>query len=183
MARSSHVRCRRTCGLVCKAGWPQNGDPIGASVVPPSSDTLLLYVSIAIALVVAWRARVRVTRRRAQRRMAGYELMDCLKAYTAWIDWHRDEPLLHQNPEELAIPAVLAQAVRIKDAHFPELAPLMVQLLQTHGELMQYLWEQNILRMTHSDGMLSSSGFWCSSGSSRCQSIHAVYAFRQSISW
>jgi hypothetical protein len=122
-------------------------------VVPPSSATLLLSLSIAVVLLVAWRARARFTRRRAVRRAAGYELMDCLKAYTAWIDWHRDEPLLHQNPEELAIPAVLAQAVRIKDEHFPELAPLMVQLLQMHGELMQYLWEQNILRMTHSDGM------------------------------
>ena len=110
---------------------------------------LLVGLAIAIALVL-WRLRLRFVRRAARRRAAGYRLMDCLKAYTAWIDWHRDEPLLHRDPESLSIPAALAQAVQIKDEHFPELSKLMVQLLQTHRELMQYLWEENILRMTHS---------------------------------
>jgi hypothetical protein len=110
----------------------------------------LLLVGLVIAItVVLWRARARMVRRMARRRAAGYRLMDCLKAYTAWIDWHRDEPLLHTDPESLNIPAALAQAVQVKDEHFPELSQLMVQLLQTHRELMQYLWEENILRMTH----------------------------------
>lgn len=109
----------------------------------------LVAIALAIALLL-WRVRLRAARRTAQRRAAGYQLMDCLKAYTAWIDWHRDEPLLHQNPEPTGIPAPLAQAVQIKDQHFPELSGLMLQLLQTHRELMQYLWEENILRMTHS---------------------------------
>jgi hypothetical protein len=111
----------------------------------------LILVGIAIAIaIVLWRVRVRFLRRLARRRAAGYRLMDCLKAYTAWIDWHRDEPLLHRDPGNLDIPAALAQAVQVKDEHFPELSKLMVQLLQTHRELMQYLWEENILRMTHS---------------------------------
>ncbi|MBC5783090.1 hypothetical protein H8N03_09060 [Ramlibacter sp. USB13] len=110
----------------------------------------LLLVGIAIAIaIVLWRLRVRFVRKVAKRRAAGYRLMDCLKAYTAWIDWHRDEPLLHRDPESLSIPAALAQAVQIKDEFFPELSKLMVQLLQTHRELMQYLWEENILRMSH----------------------------------
>jgi hypothetical protein len=110
---------------------------------------LLLGVSVVALGVMLWGVRSRVLKRVARRKAAGYQLMDCLKAYTAWIDWHRDEPLLHQDPETLTIPAALAQAVQIKDEHFPELAKLMVQLLQTHRELMQYLWEENILRMTH----------------------------------
>ena len=111
----------------------------------------LLLVGLATAIVVAlWRLRAAHVRKVARRRAAGYRLMDCLKAYTAWIDWHRDEPLLHRDPESLSIPAALAQAVQIKDEYFPELSKLMVQLLQTHRELMQYLWEENILRMTHS---------------------------------
>jgi len=109
---------------------------------------ILAAVAIALALV-AWRVRVRSRRRTARRRAAGYRLIDCLKAYTAWIDWHRDEPLLHRDPESLSIPAALAQAVQIKDEYFPQLSKLMVELLQTHRELMQYLWEENILRMTH----------------------------------
>lgn len=112
----------------------------------------LVLVVLAVALGL-WRLRVRSARRLARRRAAGYQLMDCLKAYTAWIDWHRDEPLLHQAPEENGIPAALAQAVQIKDEHFPELSGLMLQLLQTHRELMQYLWEENILRMTHASAL------------------------------
>jgi hypothetical protein len=111
----------------------------------------LLFVAVALGIAgVLWRLRSRALKRAAQKRAAGYQFIDCLKAYTAWIDWHRDEPLLHQSPEELSTPAALAQAVQIKDEHFPQLAPLMLQLLQSHRELMQYLWEENILRMTHS---------------------------------
>ena len=56
----------------------------------PLLPLLLVAVVLAIALVL-WRLRVRVVRRVARRRAAGYQLIDCLKAYTAWIDWHRDE--------------------------------------------------------------------------------------------
>jgi hypothetical protein len=127
--------------------WHAAAVPIPAL---PTTDALypLLAVAIAIAAGIVfglWRRRRQLSRRRA----AGYRLMDCLKAYTAWIDWHRGEPLLHQDPENLSIPAALAAAVRIKDEHFPELHRLMVQLLETHRELMKYLWEENILRMTH----------------------------------
>lgn len=110
----------------------------------------LLIVTAALAVAfVLWRLRVAFTRRQARRRAAGYQLMDCLKAYTVWIDWHRDEPLMHAKPDALTVPPPLEQAVRIKEEDFPELSPLMLKLLHTHRELMQYLWEQNILRMTH----------------------------------
>jgi hypothetical protein len=126
----------------------------GISTVALLNDPDLLYPLslVAVALAIAfllWRLRVRSQRRTATRRAAGYQLMDCLKAYTAWIDWHREEPLLHQCPEETGIPPALTQAVQLKDEHFPELSGLMLQLLQTHRELMQYLWEDNILRITH----------------------------------
>ena len=115
---------------------------------PDLSYPLGVAAALAVALAL-WRLRVRSARRLARRRAAGYQLMDCLKAYTAWIDWHRDEPLLHQDPAEAGLPAPLAQAVQIKDAHFPELSGLVLQLLQAHQELMQYLWEENLLRMRH----------------------------------
>jgi hypothetical protein len=114
----------------------------------PYLSPLLVALVMAVA-VVLWRVRARLVKRAARRRAAGYRLMDCLKAYTAWVDWHRDEPLLHRDPENLEIPAPLAQAVQVKDEHFPELSRFMLQLLQTHRELMQYLWEENILRMSH----------------------------------
>jgi hypothetical protein len=114
----------------------------------PYLSPLLVALALAVAIVL-WRVRTRLVKRAARRRAAGYRLMDCLKAYTAWVDWHRDEPLLHRDPENLEIPAALAQAVQVKDEHFPELSRFMLQLLQTHRELMQYLWEENILRMSH----------------------------------
>jgi hypothetical protein len=118
------------------------------SLAHPDTWFPLLLVGIAVAIVlVFWRLRARVLRRMARRRAAGYQLMDCLKAYTVWIDWHRDEPLLHQDPDSMAVPEPLERAVRIKDEHFPELSRLMLQLLQTHMDLMAYLWEENILRM------------------------------------
>jgi hypothetical protein len=128
------------------------------AVLPLLSDPDLLYPLslVALALVVAgvlWRKRSRHLRQAARRRAAAYRLIDALKAYTAWIDWHRDEPLLHQNPADGGIPAPLAQAVQIKDEHFPELAALLLQLLQAHRELTQYLWEENILRMTHASSL------------------------------
>lgn len=109
--------------------------------------SLLIATAIVLVLLPLWRLRARAVRKAAQRRAAGYQLMDCLKAYSAWVDWHRSEPLLHRNPEELAIPAALAQACQIKDQWLPELAPLMLKLLHTHRELMAYFWEENILRI------------------------------------
>lgn len=119
----------------------------------PLADLVLLLSFLAAgaaATFVLWKLRARNLRRAASHRAAGYQLIDSLKAYTAWIDWHRDEPLLHHHPEELGLPEPLARAVKIKDQHFPQLTPLMLQLLHSHRELMQYLWEENILRLTHS---------------------------------
>lgn len=119
------------------------------STTPDFAFPLLIVTAALAVAFVLWRLRVAFARRVARRRAAGYQLMDCLKAYTVWIDWHRDEPLMNAKPDALTVPPPLEQAVRIKDADFPELSPLMLKLLHTHRELMQYLWEQNILRMTH----------------------------------
>ncbi len=119
----------------------------------PAPSTIALGLGMALVLVMGWalwRAHRRAVRRALHRRTAGYQLMDCLKAYSAWVDWHRDEPLLHQNPEDLTLPAALAQACVLKDHWLPELSPLMVQLLYSHRELMQFFWEENILRMAQS---------------------------------
>jgi hypothetical protein len=109
---------------------------------------LLAAASLAIALVL-WRIWSRMLRQASRRRHAGYQMMDALKAYTVWIDWHRDEPLVHQAPDRVGIPAPLARAVDIQDRHFPELTRLMQQLLRTHRQLVQYLWEDTVLRTTH----------------------------------
>jgi hypothetical protein len=113
---------------------------------------LLAAASLGIALVL-WRLWSRMLRHASRRRHAGYQLMDALKAYTAWIDWHRDEPELHQAPDAVGIPAALAKAKEIQDLHFPEMSRLMHKLLHTHRQLMQYLWEDSILRTTQAPNL------------------------------
>ena len=141
-----------TVGQSLSCADPNAPSPGIPAVPVPDLDQLFPLLPVALVLataIVLWRLRVHFVRKANRRRQAGYRFIDCLKAYTAWIDWHRDEPLLQRDPESLSIPAALAQAVQIKDEHFPELSKLMVDLLHTHRELMQYLWEENILRMTH----------------------------------
>lgn len=119
-------------------------------LLPPDIVVPLSLVGVALAIVfVLWRLHGRAVRLAHRRRSAGYQLIDCLKAYTAWIDWHREEPLLRQSPADLGLPEPLAQATRIKDEHFPQLGPLLLKLLHSHRDLMEYLWEESILRLTH----------------------------------
>jgi len=113
------------------------------------SDTylLLLAAGIGFALALAlgiWRTRVHTMRRR----MAGYVLLDCLKAYSAWMDYQREELFQSRSPEELGTPQPLLRACEIKDEWFPQLSPQMVRLLHSHRQMMEYLWEQRILRMS-----------------------------------
>jgi len=111
---------------------------------------LLLLAAPGVAALLALLLVLRVRHRlRAARRRAGLQLIDCLKAYAAWVDWHRDEPLPHRNPQDLTIPPALAQACEIKDQWLPELSPVMLELLQAHRDLMRYVWEENILRTMH----------------------------------
>ncbi|HSV77922.1 MAG TPA: hypothetical protein VLK85_01790 [Ramlibacter sp.] len=119
--------------------------------LPVTLDTPLLLLAVTgvaalLALLLVLRAR---HRKRAARRHVGLQLFDCLKAYAAWLDWYRDEPLLHRNPDDPTIPAALAQAREINDQWLPELSPVMLQLLRSHRELMRYFEEENLLRMAH----------------------------------
>ena len=109
---------------------------------------LMELAAIFIVGAGAWAWSARARRRAAHRRAAGYQLMDCLKAYSAWMDWHRDEPIVASTLDELSSPSPLARATEIKDRWFPELGPLLVRLLHSHRLMIEYLWEQNILRMS-----------------------------------
>src|SRR6188768_2930796 len=92
---------------------------------------LELTAVLAVALV-AWAWSLHRRRQAARRRAAGYQLMDCLKAYSAWMDCHRDEPILSQNLDELSSPAPLVRATELKDRWFPELGGLTVRLMHSH---------------------------------------------------
>jgi hypothetical protein len=92
---------------------------------------------------------VRVERAASARRKAARDLVDCMKAYGAWMDARRDEPFVESNLEELTLPPPLQRAVGIKDEVFPQVAPALVRLLRSHSAMIEFLWQQNILRIGH----------------------------------
>jgi hypothetical protein len=114
---------------------------------------LLHYAAPALA-VLGFLAAVRFFAQRQQNRMhtRGLHLIYWLKAYSAWVDCQRDEPFLARDVDELALPEPLSQALALKDAAFPELSQHMVRLLQAHSRLIEYLWQQNLLRISQATG-------------------------------
>ena len=105
------------------------------------------YLSLLVLLAAA-----AIRRRHERLRTQGYKLIHWLNAYSAWVDYQRDDALLDQTTEELTSPEPLAKALAIKDAAFPELSQHMVRLLQAHSRLMEYLWQHNLLRLSQATG-------------------------------
>lgn len=106
-----------------------------------------LGVMFACAFVLRW---IRLARRRRarMRRVQAYRLIHALRAYSAWIDSCRDLPFTARSLDELTSPAPLTLVRRIKREFFPSLAPSMVLLLQAHSRVIEYLWEQSLLRLS-----------------------------------
>jgi len=113
-------------------------------------ESLLVALAAAYLVyrVVRYLARSRQERLRAQ----GYRLIHALNAYSAWVDCQRDEPFLAHSIDELSSPEPLTQARRVKEESFPTLSQHMVRLLQAHSRLIEYLWQQNLLRMGQAAG-------------------------------
>jgi len=110
-----------------------------------------LGLAAAAAAVYLWMrhaSRVRARQLRAQ----GYRLIHALREYSAWIDYQRDLPFTARSLDELTSPAPLTQARHIKRDWFPELSQHMVRLLQAHSRVIEYLWQQNLLRLSQGSG-------------------------------
>jgi hypothetical protein len=119
----------------------------------PMNDTflasLLAALSLAPAAAVLWHWVRHLRRKRAEmRRAQGLRLIHALGAYSAWIECQRDLPFTARSLDELASPQPLTQARRLKREWFPSLAPYMVGLLQAHSRMIEYLWEQSLLRLS-----------------------------------
>jgi hypothetical protein len=120
-------------------------------------DKFLLPAIAALALMVAGAAFFRWMRHLAQARAArlrsqGHRLIHALQAYSAWIDSQRDSLFTASSLDELTSPEPLALALRIKGEWFPTLQPDMLRLLQAHSRMIEYLWQQNLLRMSQGAG-------------------------------
>lgn len=111
------------------------------------SAVVSLGFMVVSALLVQWIRMIR--RRRARvRRAQGYRLIHALREYSAWVEGQHDLPLTTRSLDELNSPEPLAMARLIKREWFPSLAPSMVSLLQAHSRVIEYLWEQSLLRLS-----------------------------------
>lgn len=103
---------------------------------------------MAMSALVVQRVRVARRQRAKIRRAQGYRLIHALRAYSAWIERQRDRPLTARSLDELTSPEPLTLAREIKQKWFPTLAQYMVPLLQAHSRMIEYLWEQSLLRLS-----------------------------------
>ncbi|MDB5874328.1 MAG: hypothetical protein JWQ07_3770 [Ramlibacter sp.] len=115
--------------------------------------SLIGAVSLVAAAAGVYRWMRYLTKVRAARlRAQGYRLIRSLQAYSAWIDNQRDLPFTARSLDELTSPEPLTRARRIKHEWFPSLAQHMIRLLQAHSRVIEYLWEQNLLRLSQGSG-------------------------------
>jgi len=115
--------------------------------------SLIGAITLLAAATAVYRWMRHIRRVRAARlRAEGYRLIHALRAYSAWIDWQRDLPFTARSLDELTSPEPLTLARRIKREFFPELSQHMVRLLQAHSRVIEYLWQQNLLRLSQGSG-------------------------------
>ena len=102
----------------------------------------LVAALIAIALVSATIARS--LRLREVRRFKALELLDALDRYSEWVAGQRRASLFQGECDSAETP--LEEARHIKQGWFPELAGDMVDILIVHNRVVDFLWNQQLLR-------------------------------------
>lgn len=112
----------------------------------------LVAALIAIALVSATIARG--LRLREVRRMKALELLDALARYSEWVAAQRRATFFQGEGEDGGGP--LEEARHIKQGWFPELAGDMVEILIVHNRLVDFLWNQQLLRLKDPERWLES---------------------------
>ncbi|MGZ5181299.1 MAG: hypothetical protein ACXWC2_12515 [Ramlibacter sp.] len=106
---------------------------------------------LAIAAASGWlsrRSRVRETRR-----LHAEEALEALAQYAEWLAAQR-RPAFKGDRIDPGAP--LAQVRKLQQASFPELAPVLVQLLEVHARTVDFLWRQQLLRVRDPEAWLES---------------------------
>ncbi|MDB5947759.1 MAG: hypothetical protein JWQ33_2785 [Ramlibacter sp.] len=112
----------------------------------------LVAALIAIALLSATIARS--LRMREVRRLKALELLDALSRYSDWVAAQRRAAFFQGESDDGSSP--LEDARNIKQGWFPELAGDMVEILIVHNRLVDFLWNQQLLRFKDPEGWLES---------------------------
>jgi hypothetical protein len=113
-----------------------------------------LWIAIALACIApasAWIARQ--LRVRESRRVHAERALEALARYSEWLGGQRRTAAFQG---ERGGRAALAEVRAAQAACFPELAAPVVQLLDVHALLLDFLWRQELLRRTDPEGWLDS---------------------------
>ena len=105
----------------------------------------LWLVAALIAVALASATIARGLRSREVRRLKALELLDALDGYSEWVAGQRRVTFFQGEGEDAATP--LEEARHIKQGWFPELAGDMVEILVVHNRLVDFLWNQQLLRL------------------------------------
>lgn len=112
----------------------------------------LVAALIAVALVSATIARG--LRLREVRRLKALELLDALDRYSEWVAAQRRATFFQGEGDDAETP--LEEARHIKQGWFPELAGDLVEILIVHSRLVDFLWNQQLLRLKDPERWLES---------------------------
>ena len=112
----------------------------------------LVAALVAAALISA--LIVRSLRVREIRRQKALELLDALARYSDWVAGQRRSAFFEGEGEEASAP--LEEARRIRQDWFPELAGDLVEILVVHNRLVEFLWNQQLLRFKDPEAWLES---------------------------
>lgn len=119
---------------------------------------LLYHASwIAVALAVTAVASGWLSfqwRRRETRRHHAEQAIEGLARYAEWLAAQRRPGQFTGDRHDAAAPLVQVRACL--QACFPELLPALVQLLELHARLVDFLWRQQLLQLRDPEGWLVS---------------------------
>lgn len=114
----------------------------------------LWLVAALIAVALASATIARSLRLREVRRLKALELLDALARYSEWVAAQRRASFFQGDGEGASLP--LEQARQIKQGWFPELVGDMVEILIVHNRLVDFMWNQQLLRLKDPEGWLES---------------------------
>lgn len=112
------------------------------------------WIAAALALIAAASGWLSFQwRRRETRRARAQQALDALARYAEWLAAQRHALFNGDRTDPMAPLAQLRMALQ---ASFPELSPTLVQLLELHARLVDFLWRQQLLQLRDPEGWLES---------------------------
>jgi hypothetical protein len=113
------------------------------------------WIAVALAVIAgasAWLSRRRLLR--DLRRRHAEDALEGLAAYAEWLAAQRRSMAFQGDRTDAAAPLLRVRVAQ--QAAFPELAPALVQLLELHARLLDFLWRQQALRGRDPEAWLES---------------------------